>query len=254
MKFHDASKLFPQMQGEDFEALKRDIKAHGQQEPIYRYEGAILDGRNRLRACKELGLDPWIDDLDPKEWPSPIDLVMSENFHRRHLEAHQKGRALRDYALAKGVKRGRGKKGQGVPLLKTVAKDLGVNERTAKRQVKAADDYDGLPKSLKKRVDDGELTPAIASKAVAQVKRERKIDVHPDEELPSDVIKVFDDAAEQRRRTEALFTFLSRTASGFLAHEKMMTKRWSKADRQILCRHLKTIEKQSKKWRTRTCR
>ena len=46
------------MSDEEYAELKRDIAAHGQIELVTLHEGAILDGRNRYRACMELGITP----------------------------------------------------------------------------------------------------------------------------------------------------------------------------------------------------
>lgn len=65
-----------------------DIKEHGQREPITLHDGAILDGRNRWRACTELGITPATRPWDGKG--SPVAFVISLNLQRRHLSAGQK--------------------------------------------------------------------------------------------------------------------------------------------------------------------
>ena len=52
--------IFPEMQPEDFQRLLSDIKQNGydSKQPIYLYEGKIVDGWNRYKACNELGVDP----------------------------------------------------------------------------------------------------------------------------------------------------------------------------------------------------
>ena len=50
-EFHPPAALFPMLEEEDLKALAEDIKAKGLTEPITLYEGKVLDGRNRYRAC-----------------------------------------------------------------------------------------------------------------------------------------------------------------------------------------------------------
>lgn len=87
-QYHPVSNLFPLMQGADFEALKQDISEHGQLEPIWLHpDGSIIDGRNRHRACIELGITPRFRTWDGAG--SLVSFVVSLNLHRRHLTPTQ---------------------------------------------------------------------------------------------------------------------------------------------------------------------
>jgi N6-adenosine-specific RNA methylase IME4 len=88
MKTHPAADLFPLLTGDDFEALKADIKAHGQRDPVVILDGAILDGRNRWRACEAIGVTPRTVPWDGEG--SPTAYVLSVNLCRRHLTPTQK--------------------------------------------------------------------------------------------------------------------------------------------------------------------
>jgi len=48
----------PEMDADAFEGLLRDIRRHGQREPIVLLDGLIYDGRARYEACLRLGLIP----------------------------------------------------------------------------------------------------------------------------------------------------------------------------------------------------
>lgn len=85
---HPASELFPMMDNVALAALIRDIKANGLREPITLWEGKILDGRNRLKACEKAGVEPRFRELE--ECESPAAAVLSANLRRHHLNVSQR--------------------------------------------------------------------------------------------------------------------------------------------------------------------
>jgi len=86
---HSATGLFPPMSDEDFAQLKADIQQNGQKMPILVYRNKIVDGRERLRACRELGIDPRFDDVGKLDVPTQA-FIVSQNLHRRHLSDSQR--------------------------------------------------------------------------------------------------------------------------------------------------------------------
>jgi serine/threonine-protein kinase len=95
--------------------------ANGQREPIWLFEQQVLDGRNRLAACKLAGVEPKFKEFKgaPEE---AIRLVWSLNFKRRHLTPSQAGACVVEFedllakftAQAKAVqKTGKGADGSG---------------------------------------------------------------------------------------------------------------------------------------------
>lgn len=91
MQQHKLSSAFPAMTPAEFQALVDDIRANGQRHPIITYQGAVIDGFHRLRACIECEKDPW---LKPYEGNDPAGYVLSSNLHRRHLSASQRAGAI----------------------------------------------------------------------------------------------------------------------------------------------------------------
>lgn len=84
---HPAAALFPMLADGELRALAEDIAANGLRNPIVLYEGAILDGRNRLAACAIAGVEP---DYVEYEGDSPTAYVVSVNLQRRHLSTSQR--------------------------------------------------------------------------------------------------------------------------------------------------------------------
>lgn len=84
---HPAAELFPLLNGDEYESFKKDIADNGLLEPIWLCEGKILDGRNRYRACGELGIEP---KFRAYEGDSPIAFAWSANAARRNLSKSQR--------------------------------------------------------------------------------------------------------------------------------------------------------------------
>lgn len=81
MQFHEIAKTFPEMEKDEFNGLVESIRLNGQRDPILLYEGKILDGRNRFKACQKLGITPKFEEWIGEPWSK----VWDTNAERRHL-------------------------------------------------------------------------------------------------------------------------------------------------------------------------
>jgi DNA modification methylase len=134
------------------------------------FQGAVLDGRNRLRACEELGVTPRFVEWDGVG--SPLEFVAAENLYRRHLTPGQRA-AIAAEVLALmpdgRSKRGAVVNGRQVPAdhRAAVARSAGCGASTVgmAAAVLKADPV------LHGRVKSGEIT---LPQATRQVHRERK--------------------------------------------------------------------------------
>ncbi|MDB5314052.1 MAG: hypothetical protein JWO38_8254 [Gemmataceae bacterium] len=88
MDVHPLAERYPLMGEEEFGAFKADIQTKGLKNPISTFEGKILDGRNRYRACRELQKEPVFAEFTgtPEEASAFVD---SQNLRRRHLTQDQ---------------------------------------------------------------------------------------------------------------------------------------------------------------------
>src|SRR3954452_5080563 len=118
-KFHPVAELFPLMRGSAFDELVADIAANGLREPIWLYDGKIIDGRNRYAGCAKAGVEPQFRTWDGKGCLAGF--VVSQNLHRRHLNESQRamiaaGLATRGHGVrgkpAKGPTREQGAQGE----------------------------------------------------------------------------------------------------------------------------------------------
>lgn len=135
MEFHEITELFPLLEGGEFEQFKADIAQNGLEEPIWLYEGKVLDGRNRYRACKALGVEPAYRRY---EGDDPEAFVISMNLHRRHLDRETR----RQWSV---------KLRQAGKSYRQIAEALGIGGKTAWRDVQEAtvsDDTVDLPDTV----------------------------------------------------------------------------------------------------------
>jgi hypothetical protein len=86
MEIHPLCLILPEMSKADYSGLLEDIRAKGLVFPIKTYEGKVLDGRHRLKACLELGLSPRFEEYTGTD---PAGYVASTCQHRS-LNASQR--------------------------------------------------------------------------------------------------------------------------------------------------------------------
>ena len=87
MRPHPYANLFPMMDSAAFAVLADDIKRRGLLHPITIYQGKVLDGRNRLKACRKVGVQPRFTEFKGRD---PLGHVVSLNLQRRHLTESQR--------------------------------------------------------------------------------------------------------------------------------------------------------------------
>ena len=186
MKIHPYAQFFPPIVGSEFNALVASIKKFGlrKENPICLYEGKILDGRNRYRACVKAGVKPHYREF-ANNGMSPLQYVIKENVRRRHLSASQLGVIAQDMlpefekeaAERSNAARKRGGAPRGLPVLdkgraaEHAGKVLGISRHTVarvKRVTKEAPDL--LPKirsgALSAKAADYEVRLRAANEGV----------------------------------------------------------------------------------------
>ena len=167
-------------------ALRADISAHGIQVPIMRTtDGRIIDGHNRAAIAEELGIDcPFITvDLDAR---AATEAALRLNILRRHMGPVAWADAFRQLAEVRGLRVGSqgrqrsAEKTDSVTVfserpadLSTLAAELGVNPRTARRRLRLADKLADHP-DLAARVDRGELDARRAEELVRRANFDRR--------------------------------------------------------------------------------
>lgn len=89
MRAHKYADFFPSMGREEFDGLVEDIRERGLIDNIETYQGKILDGRHRHKACKSAGVEPRFVEFQGTE-EEALGYVVSKNLHRRGLNATQR--------------------------------------------------------------------------------------------------------------------------------------------------------------------
>jgi hypothetical protein len=176
MEFHEIANAFPLIDGSEFNELCRDISANGLLEPIWTYRGKILDGRNRYRACVQVGVKPQYREYTGD---NPLNFVISLNLKRRHLNESQ--RAVIAAKLA-NMTRGGIRPGQNTKTSQTANLQFEgeINQSTAAellnvspRLVAAVKAVEREAPELVEKIERGEMTAHEAEKKIKQRQREQ---------------------------------------------------------------------------------
>jgi ParB/RepB/Spo0J family partition protein len=155
----DLPELFLDMEGEEFELLKRSIQETGIIQPItVDQEMQVICGDQRLRAARALGLTTvpvlirWVRDKETRAI-----LSIEENIRRRQLQPSEMARAIKKLIELKETKN----------RADQVAREIGLS----KRQVNRYRGLENLIPEVSVLLDGGRLTQEVASQ-IAQLDEE----------------------------------------------------------------------------------
>lgn len=170
MEFHPTAGIFPMIDDAELGTLADDIKKHGQKNPIYTFEGKILDGRNRFRACQKSKVPAVIEEWKPVNGETPLQFVISQNLHRRHLNESQRAMiATSISSLSQGEKRA----DAGIPAFTQAeaAKQMNVSRDSVQQAKKVTEN---AAPEVTEAVKAGEVTVSDAAAVAKEPKAKQK--------------------------------------------------------------------------------
>ena len=190
---HELCSLFPIMPQDQFDALVDDIKAHGQRDPVTLYEGKILDGRHRYKACINLGLEPLVTHFEGED---ALGFVISHNLTRRHLDESQRAMIAAKLANLKD-----GQRKSGAPIgaatdkitQPEIASKMSVGRRSVQRARKVLEK--GTPE-LVEAVENSQIAVSVAAK-IAEMEPEQQAQIIADPKPEQAIKKVARQEKEQ---------------------------------------------------------
>lgn len=99
-EYHDLSTVFVSFEDtQEFDGIVDSIKQYGLFEPILMWQGCIVDGRHRHKACLKADVKPTYEYIpDDTPFNVVLDRVVGANLMRRHMTTGQ--RAMTAAALA----------------------------------------------------------------------------------------------------------------------------------------------------------
>ena len=186
--------IYPEMQPDEFERLRTDIFINGYdpKNPVWLFEGEIIDGWNRYKACQALGITPTFRTFEGSTLDALQFLVRTNN--RRDLNSSQRAAiaveaedliaVLKDEANKRmieagkhGIQGGRGnKKETPVELI-----PQGFDPEQNKQRTQLAQTFNTNPRyvsdAARLKRENPQAFEAIKSgqKAITEVKKEEKI-------------------------------------------------------------------------------
>lgn len=174
---HPLCTFFPRLEGEDYLNLKSDILDNGQLEPIYTYQGMILDGGNRYKVLLECGIEPRIQEYNGDD---PISFVLSKNLHRRHLKPSQAAAivsAVQDWGKAHPQGRKETGKFTGLTTVADRTAQSGASDKTQRIADKIAKESPDLIK----RVAHGEMSLGQAEALLHPKEPPKEPEIEPED-------------------------------------------------------------------------
>lgn len=181
---HPEADRFPMLSDERLAEFAEDIRTNGLHRPVTLWNGTVLDGRNRLKACELAGVEPRFDEFHGDE-VAATRFVYSVNLQSRDLSTTQRATlvAQREKAVEAARQRGAANQGERTDLsadrhksiepfdaTTELAKEAGVSRRTMARTLRVQKED---PETFK-QMAAGKVSVTAADSAITHRKRVRR--------------------------------------------------------------------------------
>jgi len=160
-EFHKLAEIYPLASEQEFNLLTSSIGDSGQKDLIVIYEGKILDGRNRYRACVKLGIEPKVETFEGS-YEEAMKYSTELNSGRRHTTKSQQA-----MSAAKVVVESREGDGKKITLDRAELM-FGVSKKYIGRAIK----IQGESWQMSTAIFNGHLTIIHAESNIIQLKQE----------------------------------------------------------------------------------
>ena len=175
------NEFFDDMSGEKWQEFLESIKTSGVIEPIVvTQDKVIVSGHQRVRACKELGIEEILAEV--KVYDNEDDIIkdlLETNIRQRGDiggSTVKLGRRIKELERIYGVRHGGDRsKTNNVHLAsqEELAHQLGINLRTLQNAKTIAN----LPQEIQDLVEQGNITPSTASRVISKLSDEEQAEL-----------------------------------------------------------------------------
>jgi hypothetical protein len=214
LTLHPLAELFPPMSDDDYQALKADIARRGQINPLTVQGGQVLDGRHRWRACFEMGILCHVRDL--AAGVDPVDYVVAQNLHRRHLTESQRSMVAGKLAT---LKRGRPSEENAQICTFSIDDAAGLLSVSPRSVNSAKQVIEHGSKAMADAVESGEIPVSFAAKFVTE---------EPDKKTQTELVRKGREAMREHIAEPSPYVDLDEESRDSAV--KTMRKLWQKWD------------------------
>lgn len=161
MQVHPVANVFPMMSEAEIDDLARDILENGQREPVWMYQGQVIDGRNRMAACERIGRPPSMREFVGTD-DELLPFVISLNLKRRHLSESQRAMVAANIATMRHGGDRVSEQAANLPVATQAeaAEMLNVSERSVRTAAKVRDE---APLEVVQAVQAGAMSVSLAA-------------------------------------------------------------------------------------------
>lgn len=169
------NEFFDDMTGDKWKEFLESVRTSGVIEPIVvTQDMVIVSGHQRVRACKELGIDEVLVDIRRYENDDDVvkDLLETNMCQRGEVGGSmiKLGRRYKELKKIYGIKRGNNQYKEDCAIGTVITQEelvqkIGIDFTTLKR----AEQLTALPQEIQDLVEQGNITPSTASRVIAKL-------------------------------------------------------------------------------------